>query len=90
MDDAAGIDVEVLRLVVAKAHTPVLRNPVYPEVQSHDLTNTTCWRESTLVFMEGPRNSISEAQVQTRLSRESVQSVGIPTSANTLSRMLHT
>ena len=41
--------------------------------------------------MKGAVNSMSEAEVQTaRLSGKSVQSVGIPISANTFSRLLHT
>ena len=89
--DAVGIDLEVLRIVLAKAHHPLLWNLVYPQVQSHDLMNTLVRRQSTLVLMKGAVNSISEAEVQTtRLSGESVQSIRIPTSANTLSRMLHT
>ena len=85
------MDVEVLKIVLlAKAHHPLLRNLVYPEVQSQDLMNKAFWRQDMLVLTKGEGNSISEAEVQTtRLSGESVQSVGIPTSANTLSRMLH-
>ena len=30
--DAVGLDAEVLRIVLAKAHHPLLRNLVYPEV----------------------------------------------------------
>ena len=89
--DAVGLDVEVLRIVLAKAHHPLLRNLVYPEVQSQDLMNKAFWRQDMLVLTKGEGNSISEAELQTiRLSGESVQSVGIPISANTFSRLLHT
>jgi acyl carrier protein len=90
--DALGMDMEVLRVVLAKAHhhANMLQSLVFPEVQSHDLMNTSVWPQSTFVLTKGAVNSISEAEVQTtRLSGESVHSVGIPTSAGTLSRMLH-
>ena len=87
---AVGLDAEVVRIVLAKAHNPLLRSLVYPEVQSHDLMKTLLLRQSTLVLMKGAVNCISEAEVQApRLSGESVQSVGTPTSVKTLSRMLH-
>ena len=88
--DAGGLDAEALRIVFAKAHNPLLWNLVYPGVQSHALMNTFVRRQSTLMSMKGAVYSISEAKVQkTQVSGESMQSVGIPTSANTLSRMLH-
>ena len=53
--------------------------------------NKAFWRQDMLVLTKGEGNSISEAELQTiRLSGESVQSVGIPISANTFSRLLHT
>ena len=83
--DAVGLDVEVLRIVLAKAHNPVPRNQVYSEVQTQDLMNTFVRQQSMPVLMKGAVNSMSEAAVQTaRLSGESVQNVGIPTSVNTL------
>ena len=86
---AVGLDAEVVRIVLAKARNPLLRNLVYPEVLRHDLMNTSIRRQSTLMLMKGAANAIPEAQVQTtRLSGESKQSVEIPSSANTLSRML--
>ena len=59
--DNVGIDAEVLRIVLAKAHYPLLRNIVYPEVQTQDLMNSSIRRQSTLVLMEGAVNSMSEA-----------------------------
>ena len=86
-----GIDAEVLRIALAKAHNPLLQNIVYPKMQSHDLMNSFFRRHTMLVLMKGAVNSMCETEAQTtRLSGESVQSVGIPISANTFSRLLHT
>ena len=86
-----GIDVEILRTVLAKAHNPLLWNLVYyPEVQSDDLMNISVLRQSTPVLRKCAVNFISEADVQTtKVSLESVQNVAIPTLASTLSRMMH-
>jgi hypothetical protein len=60
--DAVEMDAEVLRIVLAKAHNPLL-HLVYPEVQSHDLMKTSIWRQSTFVSIR----SKVEAQFQTSL-----------------------
>ena len=88
--DAMGMDVEVVRIVLAKAHHHVnmLQSRFFPERQSHALMNTSVWRQTTLVSMKSAVNFISEAEVQATRGK-SVQSVGIPISANTLSHMLH-
>ena len=52
--DNLGIDAEVLRIVLAKAHHHIhlLGGGVYSEVQSHDLINTPILRQSTLMSMK--------------------------------------
>ena len=88
VSEAMGLDAEVLRIVLAKAHNPLLWNLVYPEVHNHDLMNAFVRQQSMLVLKKYAINFTSEDRLQTtRLSGKSMQSLGLPTSVNMLSRM---